>query len=770
MRVTINGLKPLIMNTIVEFEDGSEIEATLVYEKLRNYCKACYMLDHTKEDCPLVCRELSRRGLDSHSTRFNERKELSRAPSEERRRENAISDSSSRSRWRSSSSSGISRHRAGHQTERSRRFRETGGAIRRRDERDSLRVSSREDSSRRSGSTSGPDLRSSLSRRHSVSDHQQSQRHQSPSQSLSRHGETEAPLPKDKGKGKLVDSSPDPRNTSGLRLDGLNPGFPFSSSSAPLLPPLAPKEALDVAMGELREVMTQYANCPDPTESAARRERVRQAEELGEFEETAEQMVRAAHSSLPLPPGELLSEGESLSLERIPASQRLGPTFADPELPAPKRRMVKKKLGRPPGKKSTPSKLAGVKSKKKKLLSQQTIPFPRRRLNMEQVASLEEAGDQQPEGQLINKQKSSVFFSRRTSTEIRINVKKWLQIDREGGVGKYLGLPELFGQKKKDLFASIVDRIRQKAISWSSRFLSSAGKMVMLKSVLTAIPTYAMSCFQLPASLCDRIQSALTRFWWDKNDQQKKMCWISWEKMARPKQTGGLGFKNVKLFLWKAVSGAVPSGYQLATRIPAFDPSCSRCSDLESTAHILFNCQFAQRVWKMAPLEAIQDAKEWQAAQEPNFAKPCRVPVRVPTLRKNPLSLVIHTDASWDSSSKASGLGWTLSFPGCPFKKNSALCEHVSSPLAAESLAVRTALLSAVSLGYQDIQLFSDCQILVKAILSKSLLVEIHGILLDIFECTRRLNNFSCCFLPRSSNVVADALAKKALALYSQNI
>lgn len=151
-------------------------------------------------------------------------------------------------------------------------------------------------------------------------------------------------------------------------------------------------------------------------------------------------------------------------------------------------------------------------------------------------------------GQLINKQKSSIFFSRRSSEAVKAKVKQLLQIGKEGGVGKYLGLPEHFRKKKNDLFKAIVDKIRQKAISWSIRFLSGADKLVMLKSVLSAISTYTMSCFQLPVSLCKRIQSTLTRFWWDSNNQQKKMCWITWDKLARPKWAGCLGLKDIYAF------------------------------------------------------------------------------------------------------------------------------------------------------------------------------------------------------------------------------
>lgn len=115
-------------------------------------------------------------------------------------------------------------------------------------------------------------------------------------------------------------------------------------------------------------------------------------------------------------------------------------------------------------------------------------------------------------GQLINVMKSSISFSSKTPQVTKSCVKLILGIEKEGRVGKYLGLPEHFGRRKRDLFASIVDRIQQKAISWSSQRLSPAGKLIMLKSVLSAIPTYSMSCFELPMSLCKQIQSVLTRF------------------------------------------------------------------------------------------------------------------------------------------------------------------------------------------------------------------------------------------------------------------
>ncbi|XP_013595176.1 PREDICTED: uncharacterized protein LOC106303461 [Brassica oleracea var. oleracea] len=96
-------------------------------------------------------------------------------------------------------------------------------------------------------------------------------------------------------------------------------------------------------------------------------------------------------------------------------------------------------------------------------------------------------------GQTINPSKSFITFFRKAPMSLKTAVKDELGIQK-GDIGKYLGLPKHFGRKKRDLFASMVDRIKQKASGWSNRHLSAAGKMTMLKSVLSPVPSYAMIC------------------------------------------------------------------------------------------------------------------------------------------------------------------------------------------------------------------------------------------------------------------------------------
>ena len=151
-------------------------------------------------------------------------------------------------------------------------------------------------------------------------------------------------------------------------------------------------------------------------------------------------------------------------------------------------------------------------------------------------------------GQVINLAKSSITFSRKLPLSVKSATKLILGITTEGGVRKYLGLPEHFGRKKKDIFTAMVDKIRQRSHNWTSRFLSAAGKQVLLQSVLAAMPPYSMSCFKLPVSLCHRIQSILTRFWWDDNHEKKKLSWVAWDTLTLPKSEGGIGFREIEQF------------------------------------------------------------------------------------------------------------------------------------------------------------------------------------------------------------------------------
>lgn len=118
-------------------------------------------------------------------------------------------------------------------------------------------------------------------------------------------------------------------------------------------------------------------------------------------------------------------------------------------------------------------------------------------------------------------------------------------ISKIGGLSRYLGLPEQIGRNKNDTFSYISQRIQNKLENWYSKFLSPAEKDVLLKAIVTAIPTYVMACFLLPYKLVEKITQTIRKFWWSADPHRDKIAWIAWEKVAQSKQAGGLGIRDL---------------------------------------------------------------------------------------------------------------------------------------------------------------------------------------------------------------------------------
>ena len=79
---------------------------------------------------------------------------------------------------------------------------------------------------------------------------------------------------------------------------------------------------------------------------------------------------------------------------------------------------------------------------------------------------------------------------------------------------KYLGLPLIIGKSKVEIFAEIKERVERKLLGWKEKMLSVGGREVLIKAVAQAIPTYTMSCFQIPKSLCDEMEAMMRKFWY----------------------------------------------------------------------------------------------------------------------------------------------------------------------------------------------------------------------------------------------------------------
>ena len=70
----------------------------------------------------------------------------------------------------------------------------------------------------------------------------------------------------------------------------------------------------------------------------------------------------------------------------------------------------------------------------------------------------------------------------------------------------YSGLP--LGTKFKDrvIWNSILEGMEQRLMSWKQLYLSKGGKITLIKSTLSSLPTYFLSLFPIPADIAIRIE------------------------------------------------------------------------------------------------------------------------------------------------------------------------------------------------------------------------------------------------------------------------
>ncbi|XP_060972464.1 uncharacterized mitochondrial protein AtMg00310-like [Cannabis sativa] len=112
----------------------------------------------------------------------------------------------------------------------------------------------------------------------------------------------------------------------------------------------------------------------------------------------------------------------------------------------------------------------------------------------------------------------------------------------------YLGLPCIMGKNKNAILGFLKEKMKKKIFSWETKFLSKAGKEVLIKLVAQALPSYAMSVFLLTQDICSSLEDMMAKFWWksQSNSSSRGVSWISWKKLCQHKDVGGLGFRDLR--------------------------------------------------------------------------------------------------------------------------------------------------------------------------------------------------------------------------------
>ena len=92
----------------------------------------------------------------------------------------------------------------------------------------------------------------------------------------------------------------------------------------------------------------------------------------------------------------------------------------------------------------------------------------------------------------------------------------------------YLGLPLGAKFKEKAIWDPRVERFEKRLSGWKSMYLSKGGRLTLIKSVLSGIPTYFLSLFPLPSSVANKLEAIQRNFLWGSFGSDFKFHIVRW--------------------------------------------------------------------------------------------------------------------------------------------------------------------------------------------------------------------------------------------------
>ncbi|KAL9688739.1 hypothetical protein QQ045_033163 [Rhodiola kirilowii] len=149
-------------------------------------------------------------------------------------------------------------------------------------------------------------------------------------------------------------------------------------------------------------------------------------------------------------------------------------------------------------------------------------------------------------GLFINLAKSHVFVAGMTN-----NKKAWVEQVLGTTVTKlpvrYLGIPLNSKAISSQDSSCLIGRITSIIDSWSNRFLSRAGRMLLIQYVLQSIFYFWARMCILPRNVLHTVSNLCATFLWKRNGTCRGGFRMSWKEVCKEKSEGGLGIKDLSI-------------------------------------------------------------------------------------------------------------------------------------------------------------------------------------------------------------------------------
>jgi hypothetical protein len=116
---------------------------------------------------------------------------------------------------------------------------------------------------------------------------------------------------------------------------------------------------------------------------------------------------------------------------------------------------------------------------------------------------------------------------------------------------RYLGLPLHFRKPTREMIEPFIQKIGNRLLGWQRGLFSYPGRELLVKSVLSAMPTFFLTAFKMPKWAFAKVDRIRRSFLWKGKSPgfvRGGHCLINWQTCLRPRKWGGLGIKDLEKF------------------------------------------------------------------------------------------------------------------------------------------------------------------------------------------------------------------------------
>ncbi|XP_020681302.2 uncharacterized protein LOC110098732 [Dendrobium catenatum] len=146
-------------------------------------------------------------------------------------------------------------------------------------------------------------------------------------------------------------------------------------------------------------------------------------------------------------------------------------------------------------------------------------------------------------GQNINYHKSSLVCGNLVDRRIRSQISRFMGIKLVDEF-EYLGIKLALRHLRKAGFQCLLDKSCKKINAWGNRFVSFAGRMVLVKYVFLSLPIFTMTHSLIPMSTLLEFYKICRDFIWNKCDGKRGLHYLAWDHVCKPKEYGGWGVQS----------------------------------------------------------------------------------------------------------------------------------------------------------------------------------------------------------------------------------